>query len=136
MKIEAFLLCDAATDSMGKLNVLGAFDRLFLPETPGFHQACTVALRVRFDRMEVGSHEFEIRFVDQDGRDILKPLMGQVEVTFGGEAHSGAMNFVLNLVRIPLSYYGDYQLDLRFNGNLVGSLPLTVCPIPRHNPVS
>ena len=28
MNIEAFLLCDAATDSAGKLNVLGAFDQL------------------------------------------------------------------------------------------------------------
>ncbi|MHC4882477.1 MAG: DUF6941 family protein, partial [Planctomycetota bacterium] len=32
--MEAFLLCDAATDQNGKLNVLGAFDNIFAKETP------------------------------------------------------------------------------------------------------
>jgi hypothetical protein len=128
MRVEAFLLCDAATDSMGKLNVLGAFDRVFMREVPGVYPACTVALRVRFERAEMGRHRFEIRFVDQDGVPILAPLQGQVDVSFSSEAHSGSMNFVLNLVRIPFSYYGDYQLDLHLDDRLMGSLPLTVCP--------
>ena len=29
MNLESFLLCDAATDQQGKLNVLGAFDNIF-----------------------------------------------------------------------------------------------------------
>ena len=29
MEVEAFLLCDCATDQQGKLNILGAFDRLY-----------------------------------------------------------------------------------------------------------
>ena len=28
MKVEVFALCDAATESQGKLNILGTFDRL------------------------------------------------------------------------------------------------------------
>lgn len=130
MKIEAFLLCDAATDTMGKLNVLGAFDRVFLKHVPGVYQACTVALRVRFEREETGAHQFEIKFIDQDGKDIVNPLSGQVDVSFGSDAHSGAMNFVLNMVRVPFAYYGDYRLDLRFDGKIVGSLPLSVCAVP------
>jgi hypothetical protein len=127
MKVEAFLLCDAATDAMGKLNVLGAFDRVFLKTTPGIYQGCTVAMRVRFTRMEVGTHEFEIRFIDQDGKSIIKPLQGHVDVNFESDAASGAMNFVLNIVRVRFDYYGDYQVDLRMNGEVVASLPLVVC---------
>ncbi len=130
MKVEAFLLCDAATDTMGKLNVLGAFDRVYVKETPTIYQGCTVAMRVRFSRVEVGNHQFEIRFVDQDGRDIIKPLNGQVEVTFSSDAPSGAMNFVLNIVRVRFPYYGDYQVDLRMDGDILASLPLAVCRIP------
>jgi len=131
MKVEAFLLCDAATDTMGKLNVLGAFDRIFVRDTPTLYQGCTVAMRVRFNRAEVGSHAFEIRFVDQDGRDIIKPLRGEVEVTFSSDAPSGAMNFVMNIVRVKFPYFGDYQVDLRLDGDSVASLPLAVCPIPK-----
>lgn len=130
MKVEAFLLCDAATDTMGKLNVLGAFDRVFVKETPSLYQGCTVAMRVRFNRSEVGNHLFEIRFVDQDGRDIIKALKGQVEVSFSSDATSGAMNFVLNIVRVKFPYFGDYQVDLRMDGNALASLPLAVCRIP------
>jgi len=130
MKVEAFLLCDAATDTMGKLNVLGAFDRVFVKETPTLYQGCTVAMRVRFNRAEVGNHAFEIRFVDQDGQDIIKPLNGQVEVNFSSDATSGAMNFVLNIVRVKFQYFGDYQVDLRMDGEILASLPLAVCPVP------
>lgn len=131
MKVEAFLLCDAATDTIGKLNILGAFDRIYLKSTPGVYQGCTVAMRVRFNRAEVGSHTFEIRFIEQDGKDIMKPLSGQVEVSFSSDAHSGAMNFVLNIVRLRFEYFGDYQLDLRMNGEMKASLPLTVLQTPQ-----
>ncbi len=131
MKIEAFLLCDAATDAVGKLNVLGAFDRIFLKQVPGVYQGATVAMRVRFDRSEVGTHHFEIRFIDQDGRDIIKALNGQVDVNFGSDAHSGAMNFILHIVRVQFAYFGEYQLDLRFNNEIRASLPLTVHPVPK-----
>jgi hypothetical protein len=131
MKVESFLLCDAATDTMGKLNILGAFDRIYLKSTPGVYQGCTVAMRVRFYRSEVGNHNFEIRFIEQDGKDIMKPLSGQVNVSFSSEANSGAMNFVLNIVRMRFEYFGDYQLDLRMNNEIMASLPLTVCPTPQ-----
>ena len=130
MKVEAFLLCDAATDTMGKLNILGAFDRIFLKSVPGVYQGCTVAMRVRFYRSEMGNHNFDIRFIEQDGKDIMKPLNGQVNVTFSSDANSGAMNFVLNIMRMRFEYYGDYQLDLRMNDQMMASLPLTVCPPP------
>jgi len=78
----------------------------------------------------MGSHHFEIRFIDQDGKDIIKALNGQVDVNFGSDAHSGAMNFVLNIVRVPFEYFGDYQLDLRFNDEVRASLPLTVNKAP------
>jgi hypothetical protein len=103
---------------------------VFVKETPIVYQGCTVAMRVRFNRAEVGTHSFEIRFVDQDGRDIIKALRGQVEVNFSSDAHSGAMNFVLNIVKVKFPYFGDYQVDLRMNGNAMATLPLAVCPVP------
>jgi len=46
MNIETFLLCDAATDSMGKLNILGAFDTIGSPNFPLIHPQCSVAVSI------------------------------------------------------------------------------------------
>ena len=50
MNIEAFLLCDAATDQLGKLNILGAFDNIFTKKVPFVHPACTIVARIRFEK--------------------------------------------------------------------------------------
>ena len=37
MNIQTAVLCDAATDDNGKLNLLGAFDTIYAPEMPAIH---------------------------------------------------------------------------------------------------
>ena len=37
MNIQVAVLCDAATDDNGKLNLLGAFDTIYAPQTPAVH---------------------------------------------------------------------------------------------------
>ena len=126
MNLEAFLLCDAATDSHGKLNVLGAFDRILLTALPGVHGNCAVAIRLRFERMEAGPHVFEVHFVDQDGKDIIEALSGNMQVRFGDGLSSAVINLILNLVRVRFDYAGEYQIDLRVDGETLGVLPVSV----------
>jgi hypothetical protein len=54
VNVEVFALCDAATDSGGKLNVLGAFDSLQVGAYPTVYPHCAVAVRIRFRRIEQG----------------------------------------------------------------------------------
>ena len=50
MKVELYVLCDAATaDAGGKLNILGVFDRLNAREAPVTHPLCALAVRLRFE---------------------------------------------------------------------------------------
>ena len=70
MNIEAFLLCDAATDQQAKLNILGAFDIVFAKKVPAIHPACAVALRIRFQKIEEGNHSIRIYIIDEDGKGI------------------------------------------------------------------
>jgi hypothetical protein len=67
MEVEAFILCDCATDQQGKLNILGAFDRLYARKIPAVHPACAVAVRLRFSKIEEGDHTIRINFIDADG---------------------------------------------------------------------
>ena len=52
MNVELFVLCDAATDYQGKLNILGTFDAIRAKEMPVVYPLCTVALRMRFQKTE------------------------------------------------------------------------------------
>ena len=54
MRVEVFSLCDAATTDGGKLNLLGAFDAIWVKTMPVVHAQCAIALRVRFSRSERG----------------------------------------------------------------------------------
>ena len=48
MNIQVAVLCDAATDDNGKLNLLGAFDTIYTQQLPAVHPQCSIALRVTF----------------------------------------------------------------------------------------
>ena len=68
MKVEIFTLCDAATvDAVGKLNILGSFDRLNATAAPVVHPQCSLAIKLRFQRIEEGKKQLRVTFIDQDG---------------------------------------------------------------------
>ena len=71
MNIQVAVLCDAATDDNGKLNLLGAFDTISTPQLPAVHPQCSVALRVTFFSADEGKHNLKFNFVDADGRSIM-----------------------------------------------------------------
>ncbi|MHC4158749.1 MAG: DUF6941 family protein [Planctomycetota bacterium] len=80
MNIEAFLLCDCATDSQGKLNVLGAFDSIYVKQVPAVHHSCAIAARIRFSKIEQGPHKIRINVIDQDGREVAPRLEDEISV--------------------------------------------------------
>lgn len=126
MDVEAFLLCDAATDQQGKLNVLGAFDTVFAKNVPAVHPACAVAARVRFSKVEEGEHAVRICVIDQDGKEVVPKLDGKVSVRVAEDAGSTAVNLVLNFQRLKLPDYGEYSIDLAVDGEQKASLPFFV----------
>jgi hypothetical protein len=126
MDVEAFLLCDAATDQQGKLNVLGAFDTVFAKEVPAVHPACAVAARIRFSKVEQGEHAVRICVIDQNGKEVVPKLDGKVSVLVAEDASSMAVNLVLNFQRLKLPDYGEYSIDLAIDGEQKASLPFFV----------
>ncbi len=130
MNIEAFLLCDCATDQRGKLNVLGAFDSIYAKKTPIVHPACTVATRIRFERIEEGEHKVSINVIDQDGKSVIPRLNGNISVKARPDAGSTVVNLILNLQRLKFENYGEYRIDLAIDEKLEGSLPFNVREVP------
>ena len=131
MEVEIFALCDAATDSVGKLNILGAFDRINSREFPAVYPHCSIALRVRFERIEEGNHRVCINLVDADGKSIIPGVDGNVGVHFPGEVQSVCANLVLNINGLKFEQPGQYAIDLAIDGRHEKSLPIHVVSVQR-----
>src|SRR5574337_1134834 len=89
MNIQVAVLCDAATDDNGKLNLLGAFDTIYTQQLPAIHPQCSIALRVTFSSGDEGKHSLALNFVDADGHSIAKFPPIPVEVALPDDMHFG-----------------------------------------------
>jgi hypothetical protein len=134
MNIEAFLLCDCATDTFGKLNVLGAFDNIFSPQMPVVYPMCAVAARIRFEKIEDGSHPVRILIINQDGKPAGPKLDTNIVVKSRDDSGSAVINLVLNIQGLKFDSYGKYRIDLAIDGQIKASLPFTVRPPPSQAP--
>ena len=131
MKVEVFALCDAATDNQGKLNLLGTFDQIYAAKLPVVHPACAIALRMRFDKMEEGTHRVKLLLVDPDGRPVFQPMEGEVHPRMGDDVGSVAVNLILNFQNAKFGQFTDYQVNLFVDDMAQASLPLRVRQMPR-----
>ena len=126
MNLQSALLCDAATDDHGKLNVLGAFDTLCSARMPVVHPLCAVALRFNYSPADEGPHQLKLAIVDADGRHLLAPLEVPVMLGLPEESHFGSRNFIFNLQQLRFDTPGVYAVDVTLDGVLVASIPLQV----------
>ena len=126
MTIQVAVLCDAATDYNGKLNLLGTFDTIYTPQLPAHHPQCSIATRIAFDRMEEGEHKLVVNFVDEDGQPIMSSMDVAVDVTFPADATFISRNFIVNIQQLNLEKTGLYSIDLSIDGRALSSIPLAV----------
>jgi hypothetical protein len=131
MNIQVAVLCDAATDDNGKLNLLGAFDTIYTQQLPAIHPQCSIALRVTFSSGDEGKHHLQLNFVDADGHSIIAKFPPiPVEVALPDDMHFGTRNYIVNLQQLKFDNPGLYSIDISLDDRQQASIPLLV----RHNP--
>ena len=126
MNTQIAVLCDAATDYQGKLNLLGTFDTIFTRKLPAVHPSCAIVLRTIFTRVETGKHRIRIDFVDEDGKAVIQPLDLPFEIRMPDGAISLSRNFIVNLQQIKFEKAGSYSVDAAIDGRHEVSIPLAV----------
>ena len=126
MNIQVAVLCDAATDDHGKLNLLGAFDTIYAPQMPAYHAQCAVALRATFQAGDEGTHKLALNFINADGRSILQIPEMPVPVTLPDDVHFLTRNFIVNIQQLKFDEPGLYSVDVRLDDETVASVPLLV----------
>jgi hypothetical protein len=131
MNIQVAVLCDAATDDNGKLNILGCFDTIFAQQMPAVHPQCAVALRVAFQSGEEGARKFMLNFVDADGKSIMPPVPIPVTVALPEDAHFLTRNFIVNIQGLKFAEAGVYSVDVRLDDKSEAAIPLWVKMLER-----
>ena len=126
MTIQIAVLCDAATDYSGKLNLLGTFDTIITSQLPAIHPQCSIALRISFNRIEEGSHKVKMNFVDEDGRLVMPSIDMPVDVTIPGDANFLVRNFIINVQQLKFDQPGQYSIDIAIDNRHEMSIPLLV----------
>jgi hypothetical protein len=132
MNIQLAVLCDAATDYGGKLNILGTFDTIVTNHLPAFHPQCSVALRIAFSKIEEGQHKVKMNFVDEDGKFVMPSIDMPVDVSMPADANFLVRNFIINIQQLKFDNPGQYAIDLAIDGRQETCIPLFV----RHQPKS
>ncbi len=131
MQVEIFSISDAATSENGKLNILGAFDTIWVRQFPALYPHCAVAVRMRFLSLEQGDHALVVRFMDADGVNVLPPASGSFSITMPETQRTASADIVLNIQALNLIKPGEYSLELLVDGENIRSLPLFVKDAPR-----
>jgi len=134
MIVEIAALCDAATDQGGRLNILGAFDRIIAP-LPFICPQCSAVFRIRYQRSEAITNSFSLSITNLQGQNLIPPL--ESEITFpplGDYFESGTINMILNMQRLHIAEEGKYMLRLRVNQMEIALLPLFVKDTTPHEP--
>lgn len=126
MFVEIFSICDAATDSAGKLNLLGTFEGIAAAKAPVTRDRCSIAVRMRFEEDEVGEHAVQVQVVDKEGKRIGPGMGAKLVVKLAAGRASVAQNLVLNINNLQFPSFGVYELQLWVDGVKKSHLPIIV----------
>jgi len=126
MNIEIFTLCDAATDSFGKLNILGSFDTIITKSLPAKQPQCAVVLKIRFTKIEEGNHNIKINLINEDGKSVIPTLVENISVKMPEGRSSASKNIIICANNLKFDKEGDYSIDLAIDGKQEKSLPLKI----------
>ena len=136
MIVEIASICDAATANGvgGRLNILGAFDRIF-SQFPLVIPQCAAAFRIRYQRSEAGVHKLVLSIEDVCGHAIVPGMESNIPfepVAKGFD--TAAVNLILNMQRLKIERPDKYIIRLSIDDEEQAALPLYALEAPQGGP--
>ena len=104
--------------------MLGIFQHVWVAQFPAVHPRTHLVLRVKGRRTEIGMHSMRIRFVDEEGSELLG---GEGTVQFG-EPPAGVTEVEAGAVLVfdvPLPRAGNYAFEIALDDGETVRVPLT-----------
>lgn len=131
MELEFAFICDYAEPG-NKINALGiGFDTIFAQKVPCVHPHFHLVVQLRSSVAEAGRKDVNIRLIDADGKDVIPPFTGTMEVP---QPPPGALDTVGKLVvgfgGVNFPAYGHYALHVVVQGNEMVRIPIRIAQPP------
>ena len=133
MNIEIAAICDPAiaNDAGGRLNILGAFDRIFA-RFPLVIPQCSAVFRLRYQRAEAGTHQLSLSIEDVIGHPIVPPMQSEIQLQPVAQGFdTAAVNMILNMQRLQIQRPDKYIVRLSADNEELAALPLYILEDPR-----
>lgn len=124
MEIEVFTLADFAQDNNSKLTIVGTFDAIQARQFPVAHPACSIACRLRFGAKEAGEHDFRLRLIDAEGKELIQAVEGNISIGTPPNGQFSSVNIVINFNQLKFEKPGRYSFELYIDGDWTSGLPL------------
>jgi hypothetical protein len=127
VQLEFAFLCDAATESAGKLNALGiGIDRLLVQQLPQQHRRLTLVTRMAFDSDDQGDRQFAIELIGPDGSAVAPKVQGNLHVQVGEGVTFMRANMIIEVANPRFTVAGPHEAKLSLDGEELVVLPLEV----------
>lgn len=127
MDVDFAFICDYAEPG-NKLSALGiGFDTIFAPQVPCLHPNFHLVAQVRASVAEAGDKAIVIQLVDADGKDVVPPLNGTLNVPPpppGAIESTGRL--VVGFAGVKFPKYSQYTLHVAVQGREMIRIPLRV----------
>lgn len=134
MELLVAVLCDAAGDYGGTLNLIGVRDTLYARQFPVVHQQCALALRFCLSSEDEGEHKLNIRLLNADGQPVVPPIEPHINIRLGAEVSFLTRNMIINLQGLGFPQPGEYAIQIANGNRSLAEIPLRVVQIASENP--
>lgn len=116
----------ANVDQSGKLNVLGAFGRIYAHSFPAAHQSMHLVIKLGADVEDFGRQRgLHVRFRDADGKILL--ALPTINFTMNrGTLPVPEANFIIQVHNLVLPAPGQYDFEVLVDDEEMGVLPIAV----------
>jgi hypothetical protein len=123
----------ANVDQGGKLNVLGAFGRIYASQFPAVHASMHLVIKLGADFEDFGKEkELRVYFRDADGKVIH--FLPTIPFTLNSKNMPvPEVNFIIQVQNLVLPNAGQYDFEVVVDGEEIGVLPITVDQISPHS---
>lgn len=131
MKIATLLTADYASveQPSGKVNILGAFTRIFAEQFPCTHRRMAVVVKIK---PELGDHpnerELAIVLMDEDGTELMRFLV-PFAFQYGERGVRPEFSAVVELNNLQFAKSGVYEFEVYVDDQLQGSTSIELIEI-------
>jgi hypothetical protein len=134
LNIDFAFVCDYA-DVTAKINAMGiGFDTIYSPTVPCKHAMFYLVIQFRANVVEAGEKQIEVNLIDEDGKGIIPPLKGKINMLKPASGTESMSRLALQFNNVEFPRYGTYSLHSLVDGHEMVRVPLRVSPPPQSPP--